>query len=217
MIEYFVKHSDKLMGAFVEHLKIVLIVLVISILLASVLSYFLLRFERWGNLAVQIFGTIYSIPSLALFALLIPLFGLGNATAMPVLILYNQYLLIRNILTGMQNVDKSLLEAGTGMGMSRWQLVTRVQIPLAMPSIVAGIRLAIISTTGIATIAATISAGGLGSILLSGLRTANTKNGAYKVAWGTILCVLIALTADLTLKYVETSLTKKWKPAEKKK
>lgn len=199
MFAYFADHSDQLMSAFWEHLGIVFSVLLISIILATVICWFLIRSERATNIVVNIFSEVYSIPSLALFALLIPLLGLGNKTAIPVLVLYNQYLLIRNFMTGMQNVDKSILEAGTGMGMSKWQLVTRVQLPLAMPSIVAGIRLAIISTTGIATIAATINAGGLGKILLSGLRTMNT----YKIIWGTILCVLIALLADTLLRLLE--------------
>lgn len=199
MIDYFAKHSDMLMSAFLEHLQIVFITLIISIVLAAVISYLLLKSEKATNVTVNIFSQIYSIPSLALFALLIPLLGLGNKTAIPVLVLYNQYFLIRNIMTGMQQVDKSLLEAGTGMGMNKWQLVTKVQVPLAMPSIIAGIRLAIISTTGIATIAATINAGGLGKILLSGLRTMNT----YKIAWGTILSVIIALVADMVLKLLE--------------
>lgn len=199
MFAYFSDHSDQLMSAFWEHLGIVFSVLLISIILAAVICWFLLQSERATNIVVNIFSEVYSIPSLALFALLIPLLGLGNKTAIPVLVLYNQYLLIRNFMTGMQNVDKSILEAGTGMGMSKWQLVTRVQLPLAMPSIVAGIRLAIISTTGIATIAATINAGGLGKILLSGLRTMNT----YKIIWGTILCVLIALLADTLLRLLE--------------
>ncbi len=199
MIDYFAKHSGMLMSAFLEHLQIVFITLIISIVLAAVISYLLLKSEKATNVTVNIFSQIYSIPSLALFALLIPLLGLGNKTAIPVLVLYNQYLLIRNIMTGMQQVDKSLLEAGTGMGMNKWQLVTKVQVPLAMPSIIAGVRLAIISTTGIATIAATINAGGLGKILLSGLRTMNT----YKIAWGTILSVVIALAADMLLKLLE--------------
>lgn len=199
MIDYFIKHSDLLLGAFLEHLTLVFATLIISVALSVLICWFLLRSERATNIVVSIFAQIYSIPSLALFALLIPLLGLGNSTAVPVLVAYNQYLLIRNIMTGMQQVDRSLLEAGTGMGMSRWQLTVRIQIPLAMPSIVAGIRLAIISTTGIATIAAAINAGGLGKILLAGLRTMNV----YKIAWGTILCVIIAVTADLLLKWLE--------------
>ena len=205
MLAYFADHSDLLMGAFREHIQIVSVTLLISIYLATVISYLLLSSEKATNMVVQFFGVVYSIPSMALFAMLIPLLGLGNSTAIPVLVAYNQYLLIRNIMTGMQNVDKSLLEAGTGMGMSHFQLVTKIQVPLAMPSIVAGVRLAIISTTGIAVIAATINAGGLGKILLSGLRTMNV----YKIAWGTILSVFIALVADLILKHVERLTQKK--------
>lgn len=200
MIDYFAQHADLLMSAFWEHLGIVFSTLLISVLLAAVICWFLLSSERATNITVNVFSEVYSVPSLALFALLIPLLGLGNKTAIPVLVLYNQYLLIRNFMTGMQNVDKSILEAGTGMGMSKWQLVTRVQAPLAMPSLIAGIRLAIISTTGIATIAATINAGGLGKILLSGLRTMNT----YKIVWGTVLCVMIALAADMLLRLLES-------------
>ena len=199
MFSYFAKHADMLLGAFAEHLLIVFETLLISIVLAAVLSYLLLRSEKATNMVVHFFSPVYSIPTMALFAMLIPLLGLGNSTSIPVLVAYNQYLLIRNIMSGMQQVDKSLLEAGTGMGMSHWQLVTKVQLPLAMPSIIAGIRLAIVSTTGIAVIAATINAGGLGKILLSGLRTMNVN----KIVWGTILSVIIALIADVSLRQLE--------------
>lgn len=202
MIEYFVKHSDKFLTAFLEHLWIVIITLLISLMIAAVLSLALLRLERLGNLVMGLFGAIYSIPSLALFAMLIPVTGLGMQSAVIVLVLYNQYLLLRNILTGMKEVDKSVLEAATGMGMSYLQVVTKVQLPLAFPSVIAGIRLAIISTTGIATIAAAINAGGLGALLFAGLRTMNL----YKILWATILCILIALSADLVLKRVEKKL-----------
>ena len=199
MITYFMDHRDMLLGAFFEHLWLVCETLFLSIVLASILSYILLEYPKASPTVIQVFGAIYSIPSLALFALLIPFFGLGNATAIPVLVAYNQYLLIRNFMTGLTGVDASLVEAAVGMGMNRRQVVTKVRIPLAMPAILSGIRLSIISTTGIATIAATINAGGLGKILLSGLRTMNEE----KIAWGTILCVVIALAADLLLKRFE--------------
>ena len=199
MLNYFFQHTDILIPAFLEHLQIVSETLAISVLLAAVISYIFIDSKKGSDLIVNLFSQIYSIPSMALFALLIPLLGLGNKTAIPVLVVYNQYLLLRNFLTGLGQVDKSILEAGIGMGMSKWQLVRKVQVPLALPSIIAGIRLAIISTTGIATIAATINAGGLGKILLSGLRTMNT----YKIAWGTVLSVVIALAADILLRLLE--------------
>ena len=189
MIRYFAEHWELFGTAFAEHLYLVFVTLFFSLLLAALISGLILRKKWLSNGVVQIFSAVYSIPSLALFAILIPIFGLGNQTAVIVLVIYNQYLLIRNILAGIWNIDATILEAGIGMGMSRWQLARTIQIPLAMPSILAGIRLAIISTTGIATIAATINAGGLGTVLFSGLRTMNV----YKIVWGTILSMVIAL------------------------
>ncbi|WP_196589998.1 ABC transporter permease [Pectinatus frisingensis] len=202
MINYFIKNFDMFGTATLEHLWIVAVTLAISVLLSTVLSYALLRVKYLEDAAIQLFSAIYSIPSLALFALMIPVMGLGNMTAVVVLTLYNQFLLLRNILSGMNSVDKNLLEAATGMGMTNFQVVTRVQLPLAFPTIIAGIRLAIISTTGIATIAACINAGGLGTVLFSGMRTMNV----YKIVWGTILCAVIVLIEDLLLKMVERKL-----------
>lgn len=169
MIEAFAQQPMYYLSAFGQHLELVLITLVISIALASILTFLIMQNEKLTNAVIQIFSAIYSIPSLALFALLIPLTGLGDLTAIIVLVAYNQYLLIRNFIAGLRSVDKSITEAGRGMGMSRFRLLREVQIPLAMPGIIAGIRLSIISTTGVATIAASINAGGLGTVLFSGM------------------------------------------------
>ncbi len=101
-------------------------------------------------------------------------------SAIIVLVLYNQYLLIRNIVTGIVGIDPAVIESALAMGMSRFELAYKIQIPLAAPMIIAGIRLAVISTTSIATIASTINAGGLGDIIFDGLRTSNQ----YKIIWG---------------------------------
>ena len=199
MLVFLQKHPDKIYKPLLEHVQLVVITLLISVAIAVLLTVLSMQYQKLGQVLMNLFSVIYSIPSLALFALLIPVTGLGRTTAVVVLTVYNQYLLLRNFLTGLGQVDKSILEAGIGMGMSKWQLVRKVQVPLALPSIIAGIRLAIISTTGIATIAATINAGGLGKILLSGLRTMNT----YKIAWGTVLSVVIALAADILLRLLE--------------
>lgn len=205
MIEYFLKYYSKLFSALGEHILIVFVTLAISILLASVITILVYKNESLGNLIVQIFGSIYSIPSIALFALLIPITGLGERTAILVLVVYNQFLLIRNFLAGLESVDASIVEAAYGMGMSPVQALTKIQIPLASPLIIAGIRLSVISTIGIATIAATINAGGLGNLLFDGMRTMNN----YKILWGTIFCALIAFAADGALKYIETIIQKK--------
>ena len=201
-MRYFFDHIDLFANAFLQHLQIVALTLPISIALASLICLVLLKFPRASNICIQVFSAIYSIPSLALFAILIPLTGLGRGTAILVLVLYNQYLLVRNIMTGLTQVDPAILEAASGMGMTHMQMICRVQIPLAAPMIVAGIKLAIISTTGIATIAATINAGGLGSLLFSGMRTMNVP----KIAFATILCMFIAELANVILGAVEKRL-----------
>ena len=141
----------------------------------------------------------YSVPSLALLALLIPITGLGRKTAIVALVIYNQYLLLRNFLAGLDGVDSSVVEAATGMGMTHLQLLWKVQLPLAKKALIAGLRIALVSTVGIATIAASINAGGLGAILFDGLRTMNTA----KILWGSLLSAALAVAIDRLLLLVE--------------
>lgn len=188
--------------AFEQHLMLVIVSLAISFVLAIVISYLLLKLPRAQRIVENLFGAIYSVPSLALFALMIPITGLGDETAIIALVIYNQYLLIRNILAGINGIDKSILEAGTGMGMSQSQMFVKVILPLAAPSIIAGIRLAVVSTTGIATIAASINAGGLGTVLFSGMRTMDSQ----KIFIGTVLCIIIAFVADVGIKCIENKI-----------
>lgn len=202
MLEYFIKYHGKLEKALLEHLQIVSITLVLSILLAGAITVLVMKWELASRIVVNVFSVIYSIPSLALFAMLIPLMGIGKDTAVTVLVIYNQFLLIRNFLAGFNMVDKAVVEAAVGMGMSDGQVLMKIKLPLAMEAIVAGIHLAIISTIGIATIGATINAGGLGTVLFDGLRTQNTA----KILWGTVLSAGLAFVANGLLNLVEKKL-----------
>lgn len=195
MITYVVKYYDKLLGALGEHLVLVGLTLVFSLILAAALTVLCVYVKRVEAALVGVCSMIYSIPSIALFAMLIPLSGLGKTTAVIVLTLYNQYLLLRNFLTGLHEVDRGITEVAAGMGMTTGQTLLRVQLPLAREAILSGIRLAAISTVGIATIAASINAGGLGSILFDGLRTMNMN----KILWGSILSAGLALLLDRAL------------------
>lgn len=205
MFSYFAKYHDKLFAALFQHLEIVGLTLFISVVLAFVITIFVIKSETISNIIIQIFSIIYSIPSLALFSLLIPIMGIGRKTAIIVLVLYNQFLLLRNNIAGLKSVDPTVIEAAKGMGMNEWQILFKVKLPLALPVIMAGIHLAVISTIGIATIAATIHAGGIGTILFDGLRTMNSN----KIIWGTIFCAGIAWVADLLLRILEKILYKK--------
>ena len=198
-LKYTTKHYDKLLNALAEHLQIVGITLVISVALAMLFSVLLMNRKKLAETVVGAWNVVYTIASLALFALLIPVTGLGKITAVLVLVLYNQFILVRAFTDGLMRVDESVIESATGMGMTQARIFVRVRFPLALDSIVAGIRIAIVSTIGIATVAATIGAGGLGSLLFDGMRTQNP----VKMIWGTILCAGLVLTANLILKVIE--------------
>lgn len=205
MITYLVKYHDKLLKALAEHIEIVIITLLLSVILASVLTILSMYFQWISKILIGFFSMIYSIPSLALFAILIPVTGLGRNTAIIVLVMYNQYLLLRNFIDGLNQVDASVIEAATGMGMSRMQILVKVRIPLSLRPLFTGIHLAVVSTIGIATIAATINAGGLGSILLDGLRTLNVN----KILWGSLLSAGLAIIVNAGLSRLEKHMAKR--------
>ena len=199
MIDYFIRYYDRLLTATLEHLEIVLMAMAFSLVLAAVLTVLCSYSVKVSKLLVNGLSMIYSIPSLAMLALFIPLTGLGAKTAIIVLVIYNQYLLLRNFLAGLDEVDKGIVEAAIGMGMTRLQVLWKIKLPLAKKPLVAGVRIALVATVSIATIAATINAGGLGTILFDGLRTMNTA----KILWGSLLSAVLALLVDRILALAE--------------
>lgn len=205
MIEYISRYYDRLLQAALEHLELAAVTLVISLILAAALTLLCSSSKTVSRVLVNVLSMVYSIPSLAMFALLIPLTGLGKTTAVIVLVIYNQYLLLRNILAGLDEVDKSIVEAATGMGMTKLQILVKIKLPLARQAILAGVRIAAVSTVGIATIAASINAGGLGTILFDGLRTMNTA----KILWGSLLSAVLAVGLDGFLRLAERKLRRK--------
>lgn len=196
---YMSSHADQLVEATLEHLALLGATMGISCVLAGFVTLACLRRERLADAVVELLGAVYSIPSIALFALLIPLTGLGSTSAVLVMVVYSQFMLVRNALEGLRGVDADLIEAARGMGFSERQVLLDVRLPLALPAIIAGVRLASISTVGIATIAATINAGGLGAILLSGLRSMNMD----KILAGTLCSAAIALACDALCRALE--------------
>lgn len=199
MIDYFKGSSDKLITALIEHIELTSISLVFALIFAGFVTVLLLFYPKIRQASVYILSLLYAIPSFALFTLLIPLTGLGQRTAIVALVIYAQYTLVRNFLSGLTNVDSSILEAATGMGMTKWQVLTKIQLPLAQSSIFAGLRLATNSIIAIATIGATINAGGIGTILFDGLRTMSL----VKLLWGIILAVGLSLLANLLFYLIE--------------
>ena len=199
MIDYLIQYPDYIIVPFLEHIKITVITIAISSLIAGLVSILIMRSKILSNLVVGVFSAIYAVPSLALFAMLIPFLGLGERTAIFVLIIYNQYILVKNIIAGFQSINPAIIEAANGMGMSELQSFFKIRLPLASPIILAGMKVAVVSTIGIATIAATINAGGLGTLLFDGLRTQNM----VKIAWGTLLSSFLAVGANYLLSLLE--------------
>lgn len=199
MLTFLQKHPDKIYKPLLEHVQLVVITLLISVAIAVLFTVLSMQYQKVGQVLMNLFSVVYSIPSLALFALLIPVTGLGRTTAVVVLTAYNQYLLLRNFITGLNEVDPAVREAAAGIGLTRMQMLLKVQVPLAKKAILAGIRLAVVSTTGIGTIAASINAGGLGTLLFDGLRTMNT----VKILWGSLLSAALAILLNAMLKLAE--------------
>ncbi|MCL2606317.1 MAG: ABC transporter permease [Coriobacteriia bacterium] len=199
-----IERSEQLATAFGEHIVLVVITLLVSVVLAAALTAALRKVARIAEYVQAALSALYSVPSLALFVLCIPLLGIGRTTAIVVLVAYNQFLLVRNFTVGLNEVDPGLVEAAQSLGMSRVQTFLYVQLPTALPVFIAGIRLATISTIGIASIAAVIDAGGLGVLLFSGLRTRNLD----MLLWGTLLAGGLALAVNAVLSQLESRFTR---------
>jgi len=201
MIQFAQRNYNVLLRALTEHVQMVLIALILSVLLAGALTIVAMFFNRIGKFLTYLFSITYSIPSIALFALMIPLpgMGLGRSTAIAVLVLYNQFILLRNFITGLNGVDPAIVESATGMGMTRTQLIFKVRMPLSLKPIFVGIRLALVSTIAIATIAAFIGAGGIGILITIGLETGNNN----RVLWGVILSAGLGIATNAILVFIE--------------
>lgn len=193
MLKYLLTSYDKILLALIDHLILVGVAMFFAIILASGLVFIARNRPILRQSLMYIFSLAYAIPSLALFALLIPLTGLGKDTAIFALVLYAQYILVRNFFLGLDEVDDSLVEVARAMGMTESQVLWKVQLPLASNSIFSGLKLAMTSVIGIATVATTINGGGLGTLLFEGLRTSSMT----KMLWGTILTIVLCILMNV--------------------
>lgn len=198
-VKYASRHYMDMLQYLVEHIQMCGIAICIALVIAVPLCLILLKYKTLSKVVVALLGACYAIPSMAFFAILMPVFGLGKTGAIFVLTVYCQFILTKNILAAFQGINSSILEASKGMGMSAFQIFLKVQLPLAMPVILSGIRIAVIATIGSAVIAQTVNAGGIGVLLFEGLRSMN----AAKMLWGTILAAVLALLCNYILEKLE--------------
>jgi osmoprotectant transport system permease protein len=196
------RNLDNIGIALWEHVVLVGISIAIAFAISLALGIWASRRPRVYAVVVGIAALLYTVPSLALFAMLIPILGLGAKPAITGLVAYSILILVRNIATGLREVPADVVDAATGMGFGRAQRLWRVELPLALPVIVAGLRIALVTQIGIATIAAYINAGGLGALIFAGIN----QRFPEKIIVGAAVASLLAIAADRGLAYVERRL-----------
>ncbi|WP_053204801.1 ABC transporter permease [Jiangella muralis] len=201
--EYLRTRRDDITDALVQHIYITVISVVIGFVVALVLAV-VARRVRW--LRGAILGTstaLYTIPSLAMFSLLLPFTGITTSTVVVGLVLYSLTILVRGILTGLDAVPDDVREAAVGMGYDGLRLLRKVELPLAVPAIFAALRVATVSTVALTTIGMIVNHGGLGNLINRGL----SSNFHAEVLTASVLCVVLALVADALLLGLQRWLT----------
>lgn len=198
-LSYLLENLDTFVELTIEHVDIIALAIGIAVPVGVVLGVVITVDRRLATLVVWLAGIMMTIPSIALFGLLIPIFGIGDPPVVVALVLYSQLPIIRNTYVGISQVDPAAVEAGRGLGMSRWQRLRRVQLPIALPVIMAGVRNAVVILIGIAAIGAYIGAGGLGGPIFNGITDANTP----QIVVATVFLSALALSVDYLLGVVE--------------
>lgn len=196
-------HPDDIFGALREHVIFTVVAIGGGLLLSAPLALIAARRPKLRGAILGIAGAVYTIPSLALFAILVPVFGLARITVILPLVGYTLLILVRNIIAGLDGVSPSLKDAADGLGFTPLARLLRVELPLALPAIIAGVRIATVTTIGLTTIAAIAGLGGLGQLIVIGLN----RPMRTAVTVGAVLSVALAVLADLGLGGLQRALT----------
>lgn len=203
MINFFTENYSLIGEKLLEHLFISLVSLGLGILVALPLGILLSKHEKISNGVMRVASVLQTVPSFALLALMIPVFGVGMMTAISALFIYSLLPIMRNTFLGLTSVTPSIVDAAKGMGMEERQILLKVKIPLALPVIMAGIRLSAVYVLAWTTLAAYVGAGGLGDFIFNGLNNYVPP----MIIWGTIPITLLALATDHLLRKLEERLS----------
>jgi osmoprotectant transport system permease protein len=199
-VTYLVRHPVEIAVLAGQHLFLTFGSLAIALVIALPLGVVVARNRRWSGPTLAVLGVIYTIPSLALLAFLVSIFGLGTTSAIVALVAYAQMILVRNIAAGLRGVDRAQLDAAAGLGFTPLQRLLRIEFPQALPAIVGGIRIATVSLIAVATVASYIHAGGLGDLLFDGIH----QDYPQKIIAGSVAAAALAIVADLVLRRAES-------------
>lgn len=205
--DWVVNNLDAVGHRTVEHIVLTVIAIGVGLAISLVLSVVALRWRRTYQPITWTTGLLYTVPSLALFAFLVPITGLSFLTAEIGLVSYTLLILIRNIVTGIDTVPADVLESASGMGYTSVRRFWAIELPLAIPVIITGIRIATVTVIGLVTVTSLIGLGGLGFFILRGLQTFSSPIGTTQIIVGTVLSVVLAVGADLSLAGIQRLLT----------
>ncbi|MBC1420782.1 ABC transporter permease [Listeria seeligeri] len=203
LIDYYQTNGSYVMEEFWRHFLMSAYGVIFAAIVAIPLGVYIARKKRLAGWVIQTANIIQTIPALAMLAVLMLVMGLGTNTVVLSLFLYSLLPILKNTYTGIRNVDGALLESGKAMGMTKWQVLHLIEIPLALSVIMAGIRNALVIAIGVAAIGTFVGAGGLGDIIVRGT---NATNGTAIILAGAIPTAFMAILADLLLGWVERRL-----------
>ncbi|EAA0028826.1 ABC transporter permease [Listeria monocytogenes] len=203
LIDYYQTNGSYVMEEFWRHFLMSAYGVIFAAIIAIPLGVYIARKKRLAGWVIQIANIIQTIPALAMLAVLMLIMGLGTNTVVLSLFLYSLLPILKNTYTGIRNVDGALLESGKAMGMTKWQVLRLIEMPLALSVIMAGIRNALVIAIGVAAIGTFVGAGGLGDIIVRGT---NATNGTAIILAGAIPTAVMAILADVLLGWVERTL-----------
>ncbi|MGP4001833.1 ABC transporter permease [Streptomyces sp. 8N706] len=203
--------SQELLDATVQHVGITAASVAIGLLLAFPLALLARHRPVFAGPVLGLTTVLYTVPSLAMFALLMPVFGISASVVVTGLVLYSLTVLVRNILTGLEAVPEEAREAARGMGYGPWRLLFGVELPLALPALMAGARIATVSAVSLTTVGAIVGYGGLGNLIYEGMGS----NFKAQVLTASVLCVVLAVLADVLLLGLQRLLTP-WAPGRRR-
>lgn len=198
-MNYLAEHPARVVALSAAHLELVTAAMVVACAIAFPLGLIAARRPRVASWLLGTLGALYTIPSLALLAVLVAAFGLGPAPIFVALVLYAQFMLARNVVAGINGVDRSQVDAARGLGMSPAQVLTRVEIPQALPVMIGGVRVAAIAAIAIATLGGYVGTSGLGVLIFDGL----TLHQSSMIVAGSLAASMLAIVVDALLRLVE--------------
>lgn len=210
-MNYLLENWQLVGGLLLAHLRLTAVAMAIAVAIAMPLGLLIRSVPILAVPTLGLLGALYAVPSLAAIILLVPFLGLSQQSVIAATVLYAQAILIRNLLAGLDAIDPAIIEAATGTGMTAWQRWWWVQLPLALPTLLAGVRLATVVAIAIATIGAKFGAGGLGTLLFEGVQ----QNRPDKILVGTLALTLLASLLNSALQGLEARARNPRNPVEK--